>query len=80
TDNSQTYRYATTAPYYVEIGYRPRVSRASAQFFLDWTNQRAGEIAEAIKADDSPAAQSALQSVKQAQEYWNSLLGKANAD
>jgi hypothetical protein len=80
TDNSKTYRYAATAPYYVEIGYRPRVSRASVQFFLDWTNKRAAEIAEAAKADDSAAVQTAQRYVEQAQTYWQALLDKATAE
>ena len=49
TDNNKTYRYATTAPYYVEVGYQPRISRGSVQFFLDWTNKRATEIQQAVE-------------------------------
>ncbi|HZZ29507.1 MAG TPA: hypothetical protein VFE46_16025 [Pirellulales bacterium] len=80
TDNSQTYRYATTAPYYVEIGYHPHISRASVQFFLDWTNKRSAEIVEALKADDSATAQDAIHCVQQAQEYWRAMLRKATED
>jgi hypothetical protein len=80
TDNSKTYRYATTAPYYVQIGYQTRISRSSVQFFLDWTNQRAAEIAEANKTDDSPAAQAAKHYAEQAQTYWKALLEKATTD
>ena len=43
-----TYRFATTAPYYVEIGDQPRISKTSAQFFLDWVDER-GRQAEARK-------------------------------
>jgi hypothetical protein len=77
TDNSKTYRYATTAPYYVEFGYHPRVSRSSVQFFLDWADQRAAEIARAAKSDDSDAAKSALQYAQRAQAYWKNLLDHA---
>ncbi len=80
TENSQTYRYASTGAYYVEIGNQPRISRGSVQFFLDWTNKRAAEIAEAAKTDDSPAAQTTRRYLQQAQAYWQSLLGKANAE
>ena len=80
TENAQTYRYASTGAYYVEIGYQPRISRRSAQFFLDWTNKRAGEIAEAVKNDDSPSAQTAKRYVEQAQAYWQGLLDKSNAE
>jgi hypothetical protein len=64
----------------VEIGYRPHVSRGSVQFFLDWTNKRAAEIAEAAKSDQSAAAQTALQSAEQAQAYWKNLLDHATAE
>ena len=40
TTNPQTYRFASTGPYYVEVGGQPRISRKSAQFFLDWVNER----------------------------------------
>ncbi len=40
TNNQKTHRFAMTAPYYVEIGYQPHISRESAQFFLNWTEER----------------------------------------
>lgn len=43
TNNQNTYRFAMTAPYYVEIGYERRISRASVQFFLDWLKEMPGE-------------------------------------
>ena len=33
---SETYQFASSGPYYVEKAGRPRVSRRSVQFFLDW--------------------------------------------
>jgi len=80
TDNTKTYRYATTAPYYVEVGYQPRISRASAQFFLDWTNKRAEEVSKAIGSDESVAAKAARNYVESAQAYWKSIRDKATAD
>ena len=43
TDTPATYRFASTAPYYVQIGYKPRISKTSAQFFLDWVNEARGK-------------------------------------
>lgn len=34
-DNPKTFRFASTAPFFVEIGARERISKASARFFLD---------------------------------------------
>ncbi len=79
-DNTQTYRFACTAPYFVEVGYQPRISRKSIQFFLDWTNKRGDEILTAIKSDDSPTAQSANNYVERAKAYWQARLEKANAE
>ena len=40
-DNPKTFRFASTAPFYVEIGEaKRRVNRTSAQFFLDWVRER----------------------------------------
>ena len=44
TRNPKTYRFASTGPFYVEIGETPRISKASAKFFLDWAEQRAASI------------------------------------
>ena len=41
---SDTYRFAMTGPYYVEFGNKPRISKKSAQFFLDWVYERARQI------------------------------------
>jgi len=79
-DNTKTYRSATTAPYFVEIVYQPRISRSAAQFFLDWTNQRAEEISKAAIKNDSTAADTARHYVELAQEYWSKMRNNANAD
>ncbi len=76
TDLAKTYRFAMTGPYYVQIGYQPRISRRSAQFFLDWVDERARQI----KLDD-PAQQAAvLQYHREAREFWQDLLSRANAE
>jgi hypothetical protein len=79
-ENSQTNRYASTLPFFVEIGYQPRISRGSVKFFLDWTNKRAGEIAAATKNDTTPAAETARLYVEKSQKFWQDLAAKANVD
>jgi hypothetical protein len=70
-DNPKTYRFAMTAPYYVDIGYQPRISKTSVQFFLDWIKAR---IEMGYNTDpDSVRNQKAI-------DYWNAMLEKANAD
>jgi hypothetical protein len=50
TNNQNTYRFAMTAPYYVEIGYERRISRESVRFFIDWLNEMPGDRDEAAIA------------------------------
>jgi hypothetical protein len=73
TDVSQTHRFASTAPYYVEIGYEKRISRASVQFFLDWLDERE----QAFKGQKQPDGMPPL--VAQARAFWQDLLKKSNA-
>jgi len=63
------HRLAITAPYYVEIGGEPRISRKSAEFFLAWANDRA----TASKATQNAADHA------QAIAFWQDLVARANA-
>jgi hypothetical protein len=71
-----TYRFASTGPYYVEIGYQKRISRNSVQFFLDWLAERRAQW----KLDDPNQAATANVELDQAEQFWQNLLAKANAD
>ena len=69
--------FASTAPFYVELGdAKRRVSRASAKFFLDWVDERRGRIKE---TDEKKRAE-VLKFHDEARAFWASLLEKANAD
>jgi hypothetical protein len=74
-DNDKTYRFASTGPYYVEIGEKPRISKTSAQFFLDWVDQRRSRI----KLDDREQLESVLKHHDRARQFWADLVEKANA-
>lgn len=76
TDLPKTYRFAMTAPYYVEIGYQPRISKAAAQFFLDWVYERARQI----KIADPEQQRLVLEYHRKARDYWQNLVSKANAE
>jgi hypothetical protein len=83
TEEATTYRYATTAPYYVEIGDEPRISRESAQFFVDWCHERTRQLFDtkhpAGKFANQKQRDERLGHWRQAEEYWTSLLTRANA-
>jgi len=75
--NEKTFRFASTAPFYVEIGAEPRrISRASAQFFADWVDERMGRI----KLADPKQREEVLEPHRRAKEYWAGLAARANAD
>jgi hypothetical protein len=76
TDLAETYRFATTAPYYVEIGDEPHISRASAQFFLDWVGERMKNIA----LDDPSQRAETLKWHEQAREYWQQMVERATVE
>ncbi|MBX3411359.1 MAG: CehA/McbA family metallohydrolase [Pirellulales bacterium] len=77
TSISETYRYASTGPYYVEIGdQQRRISRESVQFFLDWIDERM----QRIKLTDEAKRAEVLEYHEQAREFWQELLRQANAD
>jgi hypothetical protein len=75
-DTPKTYRFAMTAPYYVEIGDQPRISRSSVQFFLNWLNERETQV----KFADAGLRDATLAELSKARDYWKILLSRANAD
>ena len=70
TDVPDTYRFATTGPYYVEIGDQPRISKASAQFFLDWVTERT----QNLKLEDADEREAVLKYHRQARDFWQDLV------
>jgi len=76
TANSKTYRFASTGPYYVEIGGERRVSRDAAQFFIDWIDQRTG----AIHLADADQQRAVIGPFEQARVFFKKLADRANAE
>jgi hypothetical protein len=76
SNNPQTYRFASTGPYYVEIGYEPTVSKKSAQFFLDWVFERARRI----KLADPAQQEEVIALHREARDFWQQKVVKANAE
>ncbi|HWB11603.1 MAG TPA: CehA/McbA family metallohydrolase [Pirellulales bacterium] len=73
TDNEDTYRFATSAPWYVEIGEKRKpVSKDSAQFFLDWLDERR----QAIEGSDRPESDQSKKMWTEAKEYWERLVAE----
>ena len=76
-DNKKTFRFASTAPFYVEIGpSKHRISKASAQFFLDWARERK----ERIRLDDPAQRMEVLTPHLRADKFWLERPANANTD
>jgi hypothetical protein len=73
TNVKNTYRFATTGPYYVEVGYKPRISRASASFFLEWVRERMAQI----KLDNANQQKEVLAYHQQAEKFWRERVSNA---
>jgi hypothetical protein len=77
-DVPTTFRFASTAPYYVEIGGSKRlITRRSVQFFLDWLDERSARVPN--KLHDPAQLEEVLRFHRSAREFWQKLLGDANA-
>jgi hypothetical protein len=71
TSETHCYQYASTGPYYVEMGYQRRISRNSVQFFLNWLDE----------ADEKFAGNQPVQTeITAARPFWQDLLERANAE
>jgi hypothetical protein len=76
TNHPKTYRFASSGPFYVEIGGRPRISRQSAEFFVDWLQQR-----ESSLEHDRPEELDQLRGLLAgARRFWEARAAAANAD
>ena len=72
-----TFRFASTGPFYVEFGPQPRrISRISAQFFLDWVRERQGQI----KIGDPQQQAEVVAYHKEAEQFWENKLTHGNAN
>jgi hypothetical protein len=79
TNNQQTYQFASSGPYYVEQAGRPRVSRRSVHYFLDWLEAAKGRAKE-TQAQDLATRRSPLAEHESARHFFIRLLSQANAD
>ena len=76
TTNPKTYRFASTGPYYVEIGESRRISKSAASFFLDWVNERI----EMLQLEDPRKREEVLQYHRAARDYWQKVVDGSNVD
>lgn len=78
-DDSNTFRFASTAPWYLETDSEETfISQASAQFFLDWVNERIERINATVP--DIAERGDVLQWHLAAREFWLAKREVANAE
>ncbi|MCX6887746.1 MAG: CehA/McbA family metallohydrolase [Verrucomicrobia bacterium] len=73
----ETFRFASTAPFYVAVDNRtPRVSHASAQFFVDWVKERISNL----KLDNASLDREVLQYQEEALRFWEQKVKDATCE
>lgn len=76
---TDTFRFASTGPFYVEIGSAPRrISRAAVEYFRVWLDERRARLEGSALAPDKRDAVLAVQ--REAKQAWDERLAQANAD
>ena len=76
TQHEASYRFATTAPYYVELDGKPRISRSACEMFLNWLEH---STAQRKKANPD-AATAAAPYTSAALRFWRERCELANSD
>lgn len=78
-DNPQTFRFASTAPFYVEIGaVKTSISRKSCDFFQKWAEERSAALRKLLTKEDE--RREVLPHHERAVEFWSQRARQANAD
>jgi len=73
TDLEHTFRFASTGPFYVEVGKTRRVSRQSARFFPDGVNQRIARVP--VKLEEPRQLREVLACQEEAEAFWKKDAG-----
>lgn len=78
TEVQETFRFASTAPWYftTKAGQSP-IRRQSASFFLDWTRDRISRLQKSVT--DPDRIRDVIAPHHQAEAYWQQKLAQATA-
>jgi hypothetical protein len=78
-DVPETFRFASTGPFYVEVGRQPRrISRRSVEFFADWLHERQARVNRVVTNEAEWDA--TRKYFEAATEFWDDRLRAANAE
>jgi hypothetical protein len=77
SNQPETFRFASSAPFYVEIGpNKRRISKASAEFFLEWVQART----DLLRIQDPGQKEAVLRFHRDAEKFWREKVAAANAE
>jgi hypothetical protein len=79
TNNPQMYQFASSGPYYVELAGRPRISKKSVQFFLDWIDAAEVRLRK-LPAMSEAELNAQLAAQDSARKFFGELRAAANAE
>jgi hypothetical protein len=77
-ENEETFRFASTSPFYVEVDGRPRVTRSALRFFQDWVTERIGRVRQNLT--DPVELDEVLKYHLQARQFWSARERLATTD
>ncbi len=77
----ENYRCATNAPFYVDVDGQPRISKMSAQYFLDWVFTRARELRKRGPGDGVTPEElkTRMLQLRDARDFWQERVQRSNA-
>jgi len=78
TDNPRTFRFASSAPFYIEIGGEQRISRTSCQFFLDWVRERMARVPDKLSHPEQ--LKTVLDDHRQAEMFWEQRMSQNHCE
>lgn len=77
TDRKETFRFASTAPWYVDAGGKAHISRASAKFFADWVDERIERVP--LRLNEPEKLREVLEYHEKARVFWRKRVADATA-
>jgi hypothetical protein len=79
TARTDTFRFASTAPFYVEVGtVRRRISRGAVEYFRSWLDERVARLESSALPPNELST--VLAPHREAKRVWDERLARANAE
>ena len=77
TNRQDTFRFASTAPWYIDAeSQEPVISAASAKFFLNWVDERISRIEKNVR--NPQQRQSILSPHREAKRFWQQRVSQSS--